>query len=152
MPADEPLEKLNDYLTRIEATEILRQRSVALLALYQAFPGGHPSDFFVSEYRLDDGALVYESLSLFTNDVVMEAKIPDPGDEQFDFAPIGHGIRHIVVQTKAYDLTRASASSRMQVQFWLDGQRVGELRASGVNCDELKKIVTTYLIPNVTAP
>jgi hypothetical protein len=147
-----PIDTLNEYLLRIGATDVLRARAVSLLSLYEAFPAVEPVDFFVSEYENEDGSQVYESLYLFNDQMAMEAKIPGPGDERFDFVPIAHGIRHVVVQAKDYDLKLASSASRMLVQFWLDGQRLGELKATGANCDSLTAVTAAYLIPNVASP
>ena len=143
------VEKLHEYLDAIDATAALRDRAVGLLSLYQAFPEVTPEDFFVSEYPQEDGSRVFESLWLFTDRLMMEAKIPGEGDEQLDFVPLVHGVRHLVVQAKDYDLRTTSEASRMRVEAWVSDARVGELRASGSNCDRLRAVVARYLFPNL---
>jgi hypothetical protein len=136
------------YLSSIGSPTALRERAEALLALYESL-GVEPSGFFLSEYRQEDGSRIHESLWLFTDDLAMEAKLPAAGDERFDFVPLARALRHLIIETKDYDLTKASDGSRMHVQLWLDSERVGELRASGDNCDSLRAIVGKYLLPNV---
>ncbi|MGO9178015.1 MAG: hypothetical protein ACLQBX_17040 [Candidatus Limnocylindrales bacterium] len=149
MPA---LEMLHRYLDLIGATDVLRERTEAMMGLYEAFLTIEPSSVFVSEYPREDGSRAYESLWLFTDKLAMEARIPTPGDEQFDFVPIAHGVRHLVVEAKDYDLRAASEASRMRVEMWLGDQLLGELKASGLNCDSLTAIVATYLVPNLAPP
>lgn len=136
------------YLSSIGSPAALQERATSLLSLYESL-GVEPSGFFLSEYRQEDGSRIHESLWLFTDDLAMEAKLPAAGDERFDFVPLARALRHLVIETKDYDLKKASEASRMHVQLWLDGQRVGELRASAENCDLLREVVGKYLLPNV---
>ncbi len=142
---------LRDYLETIGMAAAHQERAQQLLALYLRFPDIVPTAFFVSEYPEEDGTRVYESLWLFSDHFAMEAKYPGPGDERIDFVSLGKGVRHVVVEAKAYNLATVSAASRMRVEAWFTGGRLGELRASGPNCDALRAVVSDYLLPNLAA-
>jgi hypothetical protein len=136
------------YLELVGSPKAIQERAESLLAVYESL-GVQPSGFFLSEYRQEDGSPVHQSLWLFTDDLAMEAKLPTTGGEQFDFVPLARAIRHLVVEATDYDFAKASDESRMRVEVWFDGQRLGELRASASNCDLLMTVVGRYLLPNV---
>lgn len=142
------LENLTGYLESVGSPTTLQERAAYLLGLYQIL-GVEPTKFFVSEYKQEDGSPVHESLWLFTGELVMEARLSPAGDERLDFVPLVRAVRHLVVETHDYDLNTASEGSRMRIEVWFDDQRLGELRASGGNCDILRDILRSCLLPNI---
>ena len=147
-----PSDRLRDYLDTIDAAAVHQERAQRLLALYLRFPGVEPTGFFVSEYPEDDGTRVYESLWLFSENLAMEAQFPAPGEEHFDFVPLSNAVRHVIVEAKEYNLAEASIASRMRVEAWFSENRMGELRASGRNCEALRAVLNDYLLPNLATP
>jgi hypothetical protein len=142
---------LRTYLETMGMASAHQDRVQQLLALYLRFPDARPTAYFVSEYPEDDGTRVYESLWLFSDRYAMEARYPGAGDERIDFICLQKGVRHVVVEVKAYDLATPSPASRMRVEAWFTGNRLGELRASGANCEALRAIVSEHLLPNLAA-
>lgn len=142
-------DNLREYLESIGVAAAHQERAQQLLALYQTFPDVEPTGFFVSEYPQEDGSRIYEALWLFSDRLAMEARFASPGDEQLDFVPLTKAIRHVIIQTKDFDLVTPSDGARMRVEAWFSDTRLGELRASGPNCEALRKVVNSHLLPNV---
>jgi hypothetical protein len=143
-------DRLTRYLATIEATDALRRRAGHLADLYAKLPGVEVDDYFISEYRQEDGSSVHTSLWLFNATMIMEARIPEGGDEQIDFVPLRSGVQRLLVEAKDYALAESSPASRMLVRAWFSGDVVAELRASGPNCEALRDLVAKYLLPNVS--
>ena len=139
------------YLERLGLTDTLRTRVNELIDTYEAVLGLRLEDVFVSEYTSDEAGRVFESVWAFTDELVMEAKIPDMDGDQFDFVPLRHSVRHWVVRKKDYQFNAADASSRLSMEVWLADNRVGNLRASWENCDHLYDLGLRRVLPNVAS-
>jgi hypothetical protein len=145
-------DKQADYVETMGATSFLMQRVRTLYRLYEALLGTTIQDIFVSEYVSKEAGRVYEALWVFTPELVGEAQIPQDGSDHLDIVPLRNSIYHWIIDAQSYDLRRATERSSLALEIWFAAQRVGTLRASGVNCDHLWKMAKVYFGPNFAVP
>lgn len=141
-----------DYLDTLGLTEAMRFRIESLVANYETILHQSLDDVVISEYISDDVGRVFESMWAFADGLIMEARIAsdDEGD-QFDFVPLRHSVRHWVVRSKDFRPGNFTDSSRLSMEVWLADERVGRLRASGRNCDQMMAICLTRVLPNLAS-
>jgi hypothetical protein len=139
---------VTDYLGSLAAPEALSVRVDALVRAYESLVPEEIQSIFVSEFRDETGDTTFESLWLFSDRLVMEAKLLGEEGDQFDFVPHKHGVRHIVVKKRAFDLVHTSDDSQMSIEIWFTDQRYGILKATRENCTDLLTILRRHLLPN----
>lgn len=133
-----------DYLGRLGMGEVLQERVQYLVDLYAQFGGEAIEDVFVSDRLDEEGVRQFEAVWLFSENHVMEASLSDP--VSMDSVRIGNVIRW-AVQHESYDWKNAIDASRLNVEFRLDIELNGVLRATRENCDVLRDIFFKYVIP-----
>lgn len=135
------------YLTDIGASSVLIDRANEILAFYEKVHSPEIDDLFVSEFVTNEEERQWESLFLFSKGFILEAHDFMIKDD-FDIAKIDK-ILHVRVEKLNYDFEQASRDSRMKVYslFSFFSEAGVAIRASGRNCDYLKKIITKYLVP-----
>ncbi len=141
-------DSVTEYLESLGAPEVLLERVASLLGAYSALLPEDVESVFVSEYSDEANQRTFEALWLFSDHFAMEAKLLGAEEDQFDFVPHKHGVRHIVIRKRAFDLTTADDASRMAVEVWFTDQRYGILKATGDNCVLLTDVLRLHLIPN----
>lgn len=137
-----------DYLLSLGAPEVLLKRVSTLLGAYTALLPEDVRAVFVSEYRDEADQRTFEALWLFSDHFAMEAKLLGAEEDQFDFVPHKHGVHHIVIRKRAFDLTTSTDASRMAVEVWFTDQRYGILKSTGDNCLNLTAMLRNHLVPN----
>lgn len=104
-------------------------------------------DIFVSEYVKKDGTPVFESLYLFNDHILMEAKNFNSSDN-FDMIKI-ENFNHWEIKKDNYDFEEARINSKIYLGLY-SGLTSAELKATGKNCDKLKEIFMGYILPTFT--
>lgn len=141
-----------EYLSDIGVTEVFGDRIEQILRVYSSLlPEKYSSvdwDIFVSEYREDDGTRQYQSLWIFADDLIMEAK-NFIKDDDFDFAPVRHRIRHGQLVPENFDFQLSTEASRLYVTAVLLGDLFCVFRATGKNCEYLANLCRTHLVGNI---
>jgi hypothetical protein len=144
-------EEFRKYLGGIGMGAPLIERAEDVLSTVRRFLPEEPEFLFVSDFRDGEGNRNYSSLWVFTESYVSESH-QFISQSKFDFIRRDMGISHISIDHEDYDLTTAQDSSRLKlvIVFSRFGSDVGgELTASGSNCDELRQILTEYLLPTL---
>lgn len=109
------------------------------------------SDIFVSEYVKKDGERVYESLYLFTDTCIYEAKkFVQVNQQDLDITVMKESIVYYNIKSTNYDYAVCSEESKLSVDVTFDNKMHAILKASGSNCGKLIEITRTYLINNFT--
>jgi hypothetical protein len=106
---------------------------------------------FVSEYLQENGERIFENLWFFSPHYLVEAH-QFIGTDDVDITP--HGVLCWLRVTKIdYDFVKATTASRLFVNMSAAtrGGLAANLKASRENCDHLRRIVKTRLIPPIGA-
>lgn len=141
-------DKFLEYLGDIGVEDMHDKKIDTFLGLYKDGFGGEPEVIFVSEYVTPDGSREYSSLWFFNEKECVEAK-DFLWSDGIDIAPIDGRVDYLRMQKEAYTYENATDKSRLYVRFRSDSGFIGELRASGKNCNYLWRIMTGYLRPNM---
>ena len=142
-------EKFVKYLKKIEIPKALHPRIGDIYKFYKDFYGAKSlTDIFISEYIKDDGKRELENLWFFTNKFLLESKMFINKDD-FDATPLKDRVLYWGIKKQDYDFKKATEKSRLTIQLSLEGDIIGTLKSSGVNCDELKKVFEKHIVPNL---
>lgn len=137
------------YLDRIKIPKALHPRIGEIYKHHRGLYGALSlKDIFISEYVKEDGKRELENLWFFTHKLLLESKMFINQDD-FDATPLKNRILYWRLKKQNYDFKKATKKSRLTIEFNLESGVSGILKSSGVNCDELKKILNKYIIPNV---
>ena len=142
-------EEITAYLAMLGFTQILQTRVAEIEDFYTGTFPWVIQDAFVSEYMKEDGERVFESLWFFAEGYAMEAHDFLTLD-RFDIAPIN--LRHLVVTKTEYNYKEANPKSRLNIQGVAGLGTTYVLKASGSNCDYLRKIVAKHFVPQILKP
>jgi hypothetical protein len=137
------------YLDELEVSTPVRARALAVFGFYASVLGDRIRDAFLSEYVLEDAGRQFESVWLFSDDMVMEGALST--EDHADFLPHKRAVRYCVLKRHDYDFEYATEASRMTIEIWFDDNRFGELKASSGNCRKLKEIALDHIMPNIAA-
>jgi len=108
-------------------------------------------NLFFSEYINRDGARVHESLWLFSQDHLIEARDWLSIDD-LNFLPLRHNIRDLHWRSSHVDLKngKSGTEARANLDFKAGDEVAGTLRASGVNCSQLWLLMKNSFRQNLT--
>lgn len=135
------------YLTSIGVTELFQARAEAVVSFYEALYPNQLREIFVTEYVDKENKRQFENFWIFTDTLCLEAKKFLTQDD-FDASPLVGQVKYWSVKKEKYDFLEASVDSRLTVYFSLVAGIVGELKASGSNCDHLKRLFLSYVVSN----
>lgn len=135
------------YLDSIGIKDLFLKRVEEILVFYQTVYPDHIEDIFITEYLDADGNRQYESLWLFSETAVMEAK-RFLKDDDFDFTPLKEQVEYWNIKKTEYDFQDASPKSRMTLLFVLATGISCILKASRENCDHLKSLFLKHILRN----
>lgn len=102
---------------------------------------------FISEYVEAEGNRLYENLWIFTEKSVCEAK-DFLFKDHFDSTPMPNSIIYWRITKENYDFKAATQKSRMVLEVEFAPHTRGVFKASGENCDFLRKVLTKHILPN----
>lgn len=137
-----------EYLESIGVKGPFLKRVEEVLDFYVKVHPAAIQDIFVTEYMDKDGNRQYESVWLFSETSMMEAK-QFLKEDDFDSAAAGKQVQYWRIKKEEYNLKQASAKSRMMLEFSLASGIRGELKASRENCDHLKNVFLKHITPNM---
>ena len=140
--------KFTRYLQDIGITDLFQKRTAEVIDFYEECFCINVADIFVSEYVDNNGERQYENLWLFNDSFACEAKLFLTVDD-FDAVRNTDKIVHWTIKKIDYDFKKASAKSRMTLNFKLVSTIGGEMKASQENCDALRDIFRKYILPNI---
>jgi hypothetical protein len=139
-----------DYLESIGIKGgVLLDRLESIHEFYSKMCPDEIVDIFVTDYIDSDGKREYENLWFFSDRYVMEAKGFANGKDDFDITPIKGRVVHYVIRKQHYDFKEATEKSRLYLEFRLDTEANGDLKAAKENCDVLRGIILKYVKPNL---
>jgi hypothetical protein len=141
------MDTTEQYLEELGLTNTVRNRLLEVVEFYRELLTEEISRVFLSETVGEDGQRLYESLWVITDHLVCEAHNALMEDN-FDVASMASGFKHWFVKKTEYSPGVASTKSRLSVRFTMVNGVVGEMRASGANCDALFGLVREVILPN----
>lgn len=133
------------YLDGIDVPAVVRERCEVILARYGSVMGELDGEIFVSETTAEDGSRDFRSLWVLTAQWAMEADLAEQTREELDGTRY-EGLVHWVLRATNYDFVSASSESRLQAELWFTGEWIGEINASGRNCDYLRDLFSRRFI------
>lgn len=143
-------QKFNLYLQGIGLTSTIIDRVTEIHNFYTNFLKQEIEEIFVSEYINPDGSRIYENLWFFNKTHCFEAKQFILNDD-FDIDYYSNQI--ISFNTTKRDFNSIDLSynenSRMNLTFYFNANRVGNLKASKINCKSLAEISLNYILLNL---
>jgi hypothetical protein len=140
--------EFTDYLKSISLTEPFIKRITDIYEDYQTIFPLEMLDIFVSEYVKDDGNREYQGLWFFSDNYLEEAK-EFLVKLNIDICPYVHCINYINFEYQDFNLKKAVDKSRLRIYFEFGNGKVGDMKASGVNCDYLIQIYRKFILPNL---
>ena len=141
-------EELTKYLESIGITKAFCERIETIHEFYCSICPDEITSIFVTDYIKEDSTREYENLWFFSKGYYMEAKQFITKDD-FDITPIQNRIRYWTIQKQDYDFKKAGEKSRISLEFQLDTEIAGHLKASRENCDYLRDIILKHVMPNL---
>ncbi len=100
-------------------------------------------DVFVSEYVDDENNRHYESMWLFSENRIAEAK-SFLTEDRFDSAI--PRLKYWELTKRDYEFDETTKESRLNVRFSVIGEVSGELKASAENCSILKNVFLKHIL------
>ncbi len=135
------------YLESIGIEGVFLGRVKEVLDFYQQVYPDQIEDIFITEYIDNEGNRQYESMWLFSETSIMEAK-QFLNEHDFDSGTLKQQVNYWSIKKTEFDFHQSSTSSRMVLHFRLLSQISGTLKASKENCDHLKTLFSKHIIPN----
>ncbi len=139
---------VTEYMESLDVPAPVRERTTILLRRYDALGVGR-GRAFLSEASDEDGSRQYRSLWIFTPSAVMEAELRDEDTAEMDAVRLPGNLTRLVVRVRAFDFQPATAESRLSVDLWFSDEILGQLEASGANCDRLATLLRDYVVPAI---
>jgi len=140
-------EDFEGYLRSISLTETLIERVDVLYEMYRSFCPEEINWIFVSDYVTEDGVRNFDELWFFSENYILNS----PQFASSDIHTMGKFELPVIafkLTKQDYDLKKATGKSRIAIEFrtsnWTDA--VGDIKASGENCDHLWRIFLARFI------
>jgi hypothetical protein len=134
--------KFEDYLAGIGMSRIGMDKIEKIYNFYKDSLHEEIKDIFVEDYINKEGSREYESLYLFSNEKIMEARSFLTQD---DWDLLYVDVIYWNIKKENYDFMKATKDSRLNI-FVLNSGDIGfDLKASQGNCDKLKDIFFKYI-------
>jgi len=145
-------QEFKNYLERIGFTPTLvtRVEQIYKYFITELYPN-MVIDIFVEDYYNSENSRDYESLFFFLeNGIIFEVK-NFRVEENFLFFNISNHIINIATKMNDYHLKEDNYGneSKFLVNFNTDQHVYVELKSARNNCEQLKKVLQNYLIPNM---
>jgi hypothetical protein len=133
------------YMDQLGVPVPVRERVATLMRRYDHL--GVRGEAFLSEALDDEGLRQYRSLWLFTPEALMEAELPEEEAAEMDAVRLPNHLMRWVVRVRDFELEKAADDSRMAVDLWFSNEIIGQMEASGANCERLAALMKTYVVP-----
>ena len=143
------LPNFSDYFSKLKISNDERKRIESLYTIFGLLTSEEIKDIFVTDIVDANGNPTRDDLWIFSQMLAMQAKYFKMPEYFVKLLPLHHNISNCEFKTQGYQFEAASSAARMEVTFTLHAQAMYILRATGQNCEDLKRVLTTYLIPNL---
>jgi hypothetical protein len=137
------------YLKSIGMSDVLIRRVETIHKFYQDICPEEITGIFVNDFMKEDGNREYESLWLFSQTYVMEAKSFISKDK-FDMTPLHKKVTYWKIEKQDYDFAKATEKSRVNLQIVFCSPIDGIFKASKENCDFLRNVFLKHIMPNLS--
>lgn len=138
-------DSFEEYLRQIGIENASFERAEFVITLYTKLLPEEIRDIFVSEYTEEDGTRIYESLWIFTENFVCEAR-NFLKDNDIDIARKEKEITYTRWRMKEFNFEGVREKSRLSLDFVIRRDVTGQLKASGENCEMLFTVASRHLI------
>lgn len=139
------------YLKEIGLSEvIIAEVSKKYEILTQASGLIEFDNIFISEIISITGSREYFSLWGFSSTLISKISIARTDKSEIVLFKLKNNISRLLYNNYNYDLVKAKASTILDIAFiTFDTEKPYAIRASGLNCDYLMKIINLYFISNL---
>jgi len=141
-------QRFRDYLTKIEISEPIISRIDEIINLYHNISDEAFQKIIVSEFINTDLAHIYESLWLFSDNYIMEAKAFIKINN-FDITPYRKQIYYAFIEEENFDFLKGSNNSKILLHLSTTNRIKGEIKGTGANCAYIYDIYKTIVQPNI---
>ena len=141
-------DEFSQYLQTIGTSTVVRERIEGIHEFYKGICPEEITGIFVTDYIKADGVREFDSLWFFSRKYAMEAK-QFLSEDDFDIATFDKSIERMAIKKQDYDFKQATEKSRLNVNVYTASDLNGDLKASKENCDYLREVTLTYLLPNL---
>jgi hypothetical protein len=128
-------------------SDILCKKIVKLQSLGQELCPEKIEDYFLSEYKKENGR-VLENFWFVSPKYVLESKKIYQEVNNIDIMCIDEYIGRYEINYNNYDMKEANENSILSISCWT-GNSIMIMNASGFNCDKLWSIFERYIKPNL---
>lgn len=139
---------ISEYVKKLGGSEELVKKIELLKSLGTSLCPEKIDDFFISEYKQQNGKRVLENAWFFSPKYVLESKQIIQKNLNIDLMCIEEFIDRCEIDANNYDFKKAIDESSLTVTTYM-GPAVGLLKATGFNCDILLNVVKKYILPNL---
>jgi hypothetical protein len=129
--------------------ELVEKKYIIMESLKGLIRDHEIKDLFIEE-TLEDGKRKYIAVVIFLDKYLMDSKIFSPNDEVM-IQPLNKNILRVQINSINYNRTEAAnINSQLSISFTFESGTIGwTLSASRENCDKLKKVIDTFIFPNL---
>lgn len=142
------MQQFQDYLDNLPFTKAIKSRIVQIIELNKKFYDEEILDILICDYKNSDNSPVYSSLWLFTAKSFIECK-NFVNYFDFDITPIASKLHYCSMDFTDYDLETANDNSKINIHMKFNTEIVGDIVATGVNCDHALYIYKKHIIANL---
>lgn len=146
-----PPVELTAYFDQIDAPPAVRARAEQLHTFYSVLTDLGEATTLLSEVVAEDGSRDFQGLWIFTPEWVMEARFSEGDSEELDGTALTRLVRWVLKATR-FDFRKATPESRLTAELWFAGEVIGELHASGANCEALSSTLARYVAHLAAVP
>lgn len=147
-PYNKEFIKFIPYLKEVDIkTRALLKRIEFIYNLYGDMCPDDIEDIFVTDYIKADGTREYENLWFFSKNYCLEAK-KFLTQLNLDITPIKNRITYWTVTAQEFDFKKASANSRLNLDFKTVQEIYGVFKSAKENCVYLQAIINKYVKTN----
>ena len=143
----------NDYFSSLGLNDQEVEKAEQAVTLFEELYGPYRFETaFISSTADSDKSMSFDSLWLFADDLVGEAKnfLSDDVEVRFSASVFAKRITLWELNKENYTVYQAAnADSKLALKFTLNTGTTSELLASGENCKQLATILERYIIPNL---
>jgi hypothetical protein len=133
---------------KLGGSELLRDKIEKLQSVARNLCPENIEDYFLSEYKKENGTRVLENFWFFSPKYVLESKKIIQIDFNIDIMCIDEFIDRYEIDCVNYIFNKATENSKLTITAYTT-TAVLVMNASGFNCDKLWHIFETYIKPNL---
>lgn len=142
-------DSFSKYLVDLDMPGLFQEKVKELYDFYTNILSGEEiEDIFVCDYITTDRKRDYTNLWFFTPSYAMECK-GFLHQKELDMVPIKSRIVRWEIKFNNYDFKETTTESRLSIYCEFSFGVTAELQSTSLNCDKLKNIFLSYIVPNL---